>query len=141
MGEPWEPQEFHDNHPQHGRRDFLDWGISFYEGILARSPNHVDVLQVLGLLYTETGDYEKGLEADQRLSIIRPTDPVALYNLACSHALLRQNDEALDALEQAVMLGFVDFEKVSSDPDLSSLHETDRFKSILSSIKSSESGA
>jgi len=124
---------------QHGK--LLDWDIPFYEGILDRSPNHVDVLQVLGHLYTEKGETEKGLEADRRLVILRPTDQVAHYNLACSHALMGHVADALNALEQAVMLGFGDADKVAADPDLESLHEEPRFKATLETLKASDLGS
>ena len=128
----------------HGRRsesqrdNFLDWGVPFYEGILARCPNHIDVLQVLGHLYTKQGEIEKGLEADLRLSVLCPTDKIVHYNLACSHALTGHKAEALQALEQAVMLGFDDLEKINTDPDLNDLREEPRFKAIVSTITPSE---
>lgn len=134
MGSSEASQSPRGGRPGSRRENFLDWGISFYEGILARCPNHVDVLQALGHLYTKHGNIEKGLQADLRLSILCPTDRIVHYNLACSYALLGRKDDSLQALERAVLLGFDDVEKMSTDPDLQCLRDEPRFKAILESL-------
>ena len=65
----------------------LDFEIDFYGGILERLPDYVDVLRVMGNYLTLKGRYAQGLVIDKRLVQLRPKDPLAHYNLACSYAL------------------------------------------------------
>jgi len=104
---------------------------SFFEGLVRRDPNFVDALMPLAELYTKKGLHEKGLEVDERLSKLRPQDPVVHYNLACSFALCGKKEEAFRALERAIELGYDDFEHLKKDTDLKSLRGDPRFKSLL----------
>src|SRR5262245_9716424 len=90
------------------RRD-LDIEIGFLEGIVHRDPAYIDALQLLGDDYTKRGKYVSGLQIDLRLSGLRPRDPLVFYNLACSLCLTSNFKEAVDALEQAINLGYRDF--------------------------------
>src|SRR5690242_11891749 len=110
----------------------LDFEISFYEGILKRSPDFVDALIPLAASYTRKGLHEKGLEIDKRLSKLCKDDPIVHYNLACSLALVGHKKEALTALRRAVGLGYADFAHMKKDPDLKSLHGDPEFESLAS---------
>src|SRR5436309_10095738 len=79
------------------KRD-LDIEIGFLEGIVQRDPQYLDALQLLGDDYTKRGKYLSGLNIDQKLSGLRPRDPLVFYNLACSLCLTRNFKEAADAL-------------------------------------------
>ncbi len=59
-----------------------------------------------------------------------PANEEALYDLACGLALRGERDAALDALEQAVRMGFRDFGWMSRDTDLNSIRSYPRFESI-----------
>jgi len=106
------------------REEFL---VAFLEKVLGRDPCHEDALMLLAHAYTERGDYAGGLALDQRLVRLRPDDPVAFYNLACSHALLSQLDAAFEALDRAVRLGFRPLESIDRDPHLENLRADPRF--------------
>ncbi len=58
------------------------------------------------------------------------------YNLACAHARSGNRRDALDALERAVQDGFGNLDHLQSDPDLASLHDDERFQSIVESLGS-----
>lgn len=109
----------------------LDFEISFYEGILKRDPNLVDVLISLGTAYTNRGYYEKGLEVDLRLSGLRPKDAVVFYNLACSYSVLGEITAALESLEKALRLGYNDFKFLMTDPDMENVRENAHFEQLL----------
>src|SRR5262245_3773041 len=72
----------------------LDFELEFFGSILARNPEYVDVLRVMANNLTLKGRYAQGLEVDKRLVQLRPKDPLAHYNLACSFALLKRPDQA-----------------------------------------------
>ncbi len=112
----------------------LDFEIAFYERILKRLPNSVDVLMALGNDYTERGLYEKGLRIDERLCRLRPTDPVVHYNLACSYALVGKVDQAIQTLERAIALGYHDCTYLEHDPDLEGIRRDPRFQALLGRV-------
>jgi len=107
-----------------------DFEVEFLEGVINGNPCDEDSLILLGHLYTRRGELRKGLEMDRRLSRLRPDDPNVFYNLACSHSLLAQIDEAFGALERAVKLGYRDVEHLMSDPDMDRLRTDARFESF-----------
>jgi tetratricopeptide (TPR) repeat protein len=108
----------------------LDFLCEFLEVEVERHPENLAALGELGHLYTQTARYEKGLEIDRKLVALRPEDSTTNYNLACSLALLGETEEALDALDRAVALGYADLEHLLADEDLESLRETPRFRAI-----------
>jgi tetratricopeptide (TPR) repeat protein len=109
----------------------LDFEIDFFGGILERLPHYVDVLRVMGNNLTLKGRYAQGLQIDKRLIALRPSDPLAHYNLACSYALLKRPDPALKALRRAVELGYRDFRYMREDRDLDSIRHDPRFRQLL----------
>jgi Flp pilus assembly protein TadD len=81
-------------------RELADLGrrfqISVYEEHLQTSPDDAEVLEALGHLLTKSGRLREGLAADQRLVELRPDEPVAHYNLACSLALVGEKSAAIE---------------------------------------------
>ena len=118
--------------------DKLDWysarqeGLGdLYEGLLEKHPEYAEVLSLLSELYTRTGQHDKGLTADLRLTRLRPEDPIAHYNLACSYSLLRRPKEALGALERSITLGYRDVGFLENDKDLQTLREDPGYQALL----------
>lgn len=109
----------------------LDFEIEFYEKVLRRAPSYVETLRVLGEELTQKGLYQRGLEVDQQLVRLRPHDPVARYNLACSYALLNCNRPALEALRKAIELGFRNRRLLQGDPDLNSVRDDPAYQQLL----------
>ena len=110
----------------------IDFEISFYENLLKKKPDFVSALVALGEAYTRRGLYKEGLEIDQRLTKIKPKDPVVYYNLACSYSLLKMPDPSLEALKKAINLGYRDFSYIEKDPDLQYIKDDPRYKKLLS---------
>lgn len=113
----------------------LEFDICFCEGLIAKCPDFVEALVLLGELYTHQGLYEKGLTIDQQLVRLRPEDPVVFYNLACSYSLLKRMDEAFDAMRTAIALGYDDFSHMGQDQDLENLFRDSRFREYLTDLK------
>ena len=116
------------------RRD-LDTSIEFMEGLVRRDPDYVDALQLLGDHYTQRGRYAEGLKVDERLSRLEPHDPLVFYNLACSYSLTEQFDRAVFALQQALQLGYRDFNWLARDPDLRNLRQQPIYRDIQNKIR------
>ena len=106
----------------------------FMEEIIAQDPCNEDALILLGHAYTHRGEYGKGLQIDKRLVRLRPQDPTAHYNLACSFALLAHTEDAFIALEKAVSLGYRDVSHMMRDPDLDNLRREPQFKRFLNRV-------
>jgi tetratricopeptide (TPR) repeat protein len=109
----------------------LDFELDFFGGILARQPDYVDVLRIMGNLLTLKGRFAEGLQIDKRLVQLRPNDPLAHYNLACSFALLKRPDQSIKTLRRAVELGYRDFRYMREDHDLDSIRHDPRFRQLL----------
>jgi tetratricopeptide (TPR) repeat protein len=109
----------------------LDFEIAFFSAILERSADYVDVLRILGSLLTLKGRFAEGLKIDRRLVRLRPEDPLAHYNLACSYALLKRPDQSLETLRRAVELGYRDFRYMREDHDLETIRHDPRFRQLL----------
>jgi len=109
----------------------LDFELEFFGGILERHADYVDVLRVMGNNLTLKGRTKDGLEIDRRLVRLRPHDALAHYNLACSYALTRRTEAALQALRRAVELGYRDFRYMRQDHDLDAIRNDPRYRQLL----------
>ena len=118
-------------HTRQADQNQLDFELDFFGGILERRPDYVDVLRVMGNNLTLKGHYTQGLVIDKQLVVLRPNDPLAHYNLACSYALLKRPDQALKTLRRAVELGYRDFRYMREDRDLDSIRHDARFRQLL----------
>ena len=116
-------------------REDLDFEITFFEGIIKRNPYNEDALLYLGNAYTAHDDYAKGLDMDKRIVHMRPNDPIAFYNLACSFSLLEQVDNALKALRRAIDLGYDELDHMMEDPHLENVRRDRRFRLLVNRMK------
>ena len=109
----------------------LDFELDFFAGVLARQPDYVDVLRIMGNLLTLQGRFGEGLQIDKRLVQLRPNDALAHYNLACSYALLKRPDQSIKTLRRAIELGYRDFRYMREDRDLDAVRHDPRFRQLL----------
>ena len=113
----------------------LDVEIGFIEGVVRRDPQYVDALQVLGDDYTRRGRFSDGLKIDEKLADLRPADSLVLYNLACSYSLTGLVEDALAALEKALIMGYRDFKWLAEDPDLQNIRRHPRYEKIRAKLR------
>jgi tetratricopeptide (TPR) repeat protein len=109
----------------------LDFELDFFAGVIARHPDYIDVLRILGNLLTLKGRFHEALQIDKRIVQLRPGDALAHYNLACHYALLKRADLSLQTLRRAVELGYRDFRYMREDHDLDSIRHDPRFRQLL----------
>ena len=108
--------------------------ISFLEAVRRRFPKDEKVLEALGDLYTRTGRFQEGLDADLELVRQRPQECMVWYNLACSYSLTGRSDESFQALHRAIELGYRDFQWMLRDKDLEQIRGDQRFSALLKKI-------
>lgn len=109
----------------------LDFEIEFFDRILQRDPNYIDVLRCQGELLARKGMYERALQLDRRLAELLPNDCVVHYNLACSLALGQMQHEAIEELRAALEHGYDDIPYLEADADLDSLREHPDYLALL----------
>jgi tetratricopeptide (TPR) repeat protein len=109
----------------------LEFELEFFGAILARHPAFLEVLRLHAKNLAQRKRYAEGLLIDRRIIQLCPDDPLAHYNLACSYALLRQPDLALNTLRRAIELGYRDFRFMKEDRDLESIRQDPRFRQLL----------
>lgn len=56
---------------------------------------------------------------------------VTQYNIACCYSMLEQLESGLEALNAAMGAGFEDYAKIRSDPNLSYLRKSPKFKALI----------
>ena len=112
-------------------QDNLDFEIRFFEGLVAESPDFLDALIALAEAYTKRGLVQKGMETDEKITRLRPQDPLAHYNLACSYALLGKITEALTSIQRALQSGYRDLPHMVQDSDLENLRKDPRLRELL----------
>jgi tetratricopeptide (TPR) repeat protein len=109
----------------------LDFELEFFAGLLRHNPDYVDVLRIMGSLLALKGLFAEGLKIDRKLVRLRPADPLAHYNLACSYALLKRSDASIKTLRKAVELGYRDIRYMREDPDLDAIKQDPRFRQLV----------
>jgi Flp pilus assembly protein TadD len=113
----------------------IEFETRFFEAVHQRDPQFTDVIEILGGLYTRQGRIADGLKMDRKLVRLEPDNPTAHYNLACSLALSRRKPAALRALEQAIALGYRDYDWMQKDPDLEGLRAHPVFQQLLTKLE------
>jgi tetratricopeptide (TPR) repeat protein len=109
--------------------------IEFFESVHRRCPDYLEVVGLLGGLYTRVGRIADGLKMDRKLVRLDPENPTAHYNLACSLALCRKRPDALRSLRKALALGYDDLDWMRQDPDLEILKDDPEFLQLLRQLK------
>ena len=105
--------------------------INFYENVLRRDPKNKEVLELLGSLYSKYDMARQALRIDRRLIRVLPEDARIRYNLACSLSLLGRRHDAVEALKEAIDLGYDDMGWLRQDPDLNGLKGYWEFDELL----------
>jgi len=129
------PTERHDRRPEVdpgvAQRIFDDFEIGLCRAVAEADSSNLRALELLGQALTRAARHQEALEVDLRVTHLRPRDPVAYYNLACSYSNLEDLDGAFTALRRAFDLGYKDYPHLLRDPDLENVRRDRRFKALL----------
>ncbi len=103
------------------REETLQAALQAFPRYLLQHPDDARAHMIHAIDLTQVGKLEEAkIEASKALEL-SPGDTVALYNAACFYARLGEKRLSLDALKNAVITGWVDYEWIKRDPDLESI--------------------
>jgi Flp pilus assembly protein TadD len=80
--------------------------IKNLEFLSGRSPDDIEILKKLAVLYSMAGEDDKSISYLLKIQRIRPDDPEVHYNLACLYTRRGQSDEATGQIRKAIEKGF-----------------------------------
>ncbi len=112
-----------------------EFEIEFFDSILARSADYIDVLRCQGELLSRKGYHLRALAVDRRLAKLVPYDGVVHYNLACSLARNGLGDDCLASLRRALERGYDDFEYLDLDTDFETMRSDPRFTALVDEFR------
>jgi adenylate cyclase len=101
---------------------------------LDMNPDDMRALYIGAANLSSMGEKAQALDWATRAYKAGRDEPVVLYNVACTYALLGETERSLDLLEKAVEIGWGDRAWLETDSDLNSLHDETRFKAILERV-------
>jgi adenylate cyclase len=101
---------------------------------LELNPDDPRAWVLLATNYGSEGDEVRAKEAIRRALAI-DDDALTVYNVACAYALLKDEDNALDALESAIAKGWHHREWLEHDADFDFVRNSPRYKSIATGIQ------
>ena len=104
------------------------------ERALSINPGDSRALYLGAINLERIGESARAQEWAQRALNLDPSHPVMLYNLACFHSVAGRVETALDHLERAIELGFIQKEWYLSDSDLANVREHPRFKALIADL-------
>ena len=105
-----------------------------------RQPRH-DELKAQFVVAVREGDTETMVETCRKGVELLPEDPTWAYNLACSLAYFKDPEPALDALENAIDLGFRDANAIANDNDLKRIKDVQAAIEVLKPLAKNPSTA
>jgi tetratricopeptide (TPR) repeat protein len=109
--------------------------IALWERFTAMNPHVGAAWARLGRAYHDAKNYEKSISAYKRALELRAGYPWAsAYDIACCHALLGQEEQALEWLAKSLQMGFRNLEKIRTDDDLKVLRGDERYRKLAAVV-------
>ena len=109
-------------------------GADLVDAHLELNPEDTRALILAATVNANLGRQERAVEFAERAIAVDRDDPMLLYNVACTFAILGKADEALEALEHAVEKGWGDRAWIEHDSDLDSIRGSPRYKSLMQAM-------
>lgn len=106
-----------------------------YSELVKLDPKDGTAWHHLGYALHIQGKIDEALPAHQKAAEFEKMRPIALYNVACVHALKKEKDKAFEALGKAVEAGFGDLDILDQDTDMDALRDDPRFAKVVETAK------
>jgi ketosteroid isomerase-like protein len=105
-----------------------------YREFVTAHPGNAFAWNRLGTSQVQQRRYSEAVKSLERAIAVGGGGAVDFYNLACAYALAGDADQALDSVERAIGAGLRRREQYETDPDLASLRELPRFRTLMESL-------
>jgi tetratricopeptide repeat protein len=105
-----------------------------YTQIVLAQPDNGMAWSNLGYCLHAQGDLDRALRVHQKAATFPAGKAIALYNIACVHALRGETDQAFELIKQARQAGPISPQQFSSDGDLKSLHQDPRWAELMAEL-------
>jgi tetratricopeptide (TPR) repeat protein len=112
-----------------------DSAIKILEDFLKSNPARPGAWNLLGTSYAHKGDYDKALQAFDKVSSSPQLRQTGVYNSACVYALKNNKEEAFKLLRQLRESGTFDMSQITSDDDLKNLRSDPRFEKLIPRVE------
>jgi len=113
-----------------GQGNFEEAATSYAKIVLAQ-PDNAQAWQMLGYSLHAQGDLDRAMRVHLKAATFDSTRPIAMYNVACVHAMQGNADAAFASLEESIAAGFNDPNQFGSDSDLNNLHGDPRWARMM----------
>jgi adenylate cyclase len=110
-------------------------GVTRAERVLSLNPLDVRALSLGSVALFDDGQTERAIEWSRKSLELYPDDMSTLVNATCLRARVGQKQEAIDAFERLVALGWGKRDWVEHDPDYDVLRDDPRFKRLLAKLR------
>lgn len=104
-----------------------------YEEVVRSEPNNARAWYQLGMSRFSLEQFEAAIQALEK-NIAISNNPIAMYNAACAHARLNQQEKALAWLTKAVNNKLPPGLDIMADSDLANLRDNAQFKELALSL-------
>ena len=104
----------------------LSESLEIYQALLLDQPDHISVLNNIGLVYEKMGNFKKGIEYYKKCNDIQPGQVILINNLANVYVRAGQWEKAISLLEKIIN---VDYAKEKN---------SERYALCLFNVKSKE---
>ena len=108
-----------------------DSAVIIYKRALELQPEYFNAQLRLGIVYHNMAFFDSAVVHFQKAIQLNPRGNTAFYYMACSYARNLKNDEALKALEQALINGYNSYEFLTIEPDLETIRKLPAFINLL----------
>jgi serine/threonine protein kinase/tetratricopeptide (TPR) repeat protein len=113
------------------RDEILQASLGVFPRYLLQHPDDARGHLLYAISLAQAGRNEEAkVEAAKALEL-SPGDTVALYNAACFYAQLKDKRLSLEALKNAILAGWVDYEWIKRDPDLDIIREEPEYIELM----------
>jgi tetratricopeptide (TPR) repeat protein len=114
-----------------GKKQY-DEAVADYSRAIGLDPVFDKAYTNRGNAYWHLGQFEKSFADYQTAIKLNPDDSNAYYNVACRHALRKNEKDACAWLNKAVEKGFTQWDYIRKDSDLDGIRNAPCYKEILS---------
>jgi len=105
--------------------------LAYYIEIDPRYRKQPSLINKAAVAYARSENYAKALSYFRQFVMLWPEIPDGYYNVACMYAQLRETDQAVQWLGQALDRGYDRWDKLEIDEDLENIHGTPAYQELL----------